>query len=770
MSRDTRFLIAIGAVIAVLIGWFAFRSTDEIDDFGDRGETSADELDDIEIGPRRTREPVADNDEKAAAESNSEPEEETPDASGPDPATERGRPVSGRVVDSAGRGVAGAKVRIAKDTSPTSFADIDLLKIFGSIFEPGAALSKSMSDATGRFVLEGVPPGRYRAEATAKGSAQAFQNGVVVTKSQGPTLTLTLPESREASGRVVDEAGLAIEGAEVVFLEDGRDSFPGSDRMARVTSGTDGTFEAYLAKGADYQVAARRDGYASYSHDFKADVKKIEIVLSAGARVFGRVYDRANNEGLAGVTVALHTSGDTFCETTTGEDGRYEISHATPSEHFSLIAKVDGFAIDDSDESVTVDALGGFRVMQPLVAGSGVEVDVAMVGGSTVSGRVMDAATGQGIAGASVALRRAELIGALGSKPPNSMTDADGGFSIPEAPNGTVMIIATHPDYVDERIGSLMTIMGEEKGVPPLRVVPGQGLEGVELRMKRGLKVEGVVHSPEGAPVAGAEVSWQATSEKAAMMSMLMAASGIDTRRATTSEAGEFVLTGIEAGSAVSVFAKHPGFVGEVDKELGALTESQVGIEVVLSRGAAFHGRLLLPNGSGATGVRIAVASLEEKPMRMTDMIMEQPDPSMKTDSNGQFRFEALPEGKARISLKKLPFACYLDPEAANLDLVSGLDDETILRLLDYIKITGRLVDANGQPVAGASIVAKNKRSVPGMRVPSRKVRTDDEGRFVLDRLQIGPHELKCNLSSGKNEILGRFDAGSADLELIVTL
>jgi hypothetical protein len=72
------------------------------------------------------------------------------------------------------------------------------------------------------------------------------------------------------------------------------------------------------------------------------------------ATVFGRVYDAATSQGIAGVTV----SADTALVVVTGPDGSYSISPVpsgqtdlliTPPEGYSLPAQPAAFSVTDGD-------------------------------------------------------------------------------------------------------------------------------------------------------------------------------------------------------------------------------------------------------------------------------------------------------------------------------------------------------------------------------------------------------------------------------------
>lgn len=154
---------------------------------------------------------------------------------------ERGAMVRGVVLSARGAPAPGIRV-IAKRarrsiTSTSSSVGIEL---------PTINLRAAMSDAKGRFCIQGLPTDGLHVSAREAGSALAAET---TTEGEALDLRLTLPEGAERTGLVTDEAGAPISGALVRVSEgapttmaDFQDYAPPRMRPQRLTTDAGGRF------------------------------------------------------------------------------------------------------------------------------------------------------------------------------------------------------------------------------------------------------------------------------------------------------------------------------------------------------------------------------------------------------------------------------------------------------------------------------------------------------------------------------------------------
>lgn len=203
-----------------------------------------------------------------------------------------GRAVRGALVDTAGRPVRGAVVRIV-------FADGVLLApgtgTLGADPSPSGWVATSGPD--GRFELTGVPDD-CKTQIGVEHPEHAFR--VFRASDFGPVLRLELPEKRTLSGRVADPQGRPVAGARIVAVTAGTD---GETVGYNVTSGPDGRFEFSAPDGAVLNVRVHPPTGApllavnrTFEWPTGAETHALAFSLPTGVPVSGRVIEADSGE------------------------------------------------------------------------------------------------------------------------------------------------------------------------------------------------------------------------------------------------------------------------------------------------------------------------------------------------------------------------------------------------------------------------------------------------------------------------------------------
>lgn len=256
--------------------------------------------------------------------------------------------VTGRVVDVAGRGLAGARVLAIPDTSGT------LLRL-EELGTPGCPAPSVTADGEGRFV---VPVSKDAPFHLLLADAPGFGLGGEADVAPGAEVTLRLEPTRALTGVVKDREGKGVAGAKVralLLIDTIRMELEG-------TSGADGAYRvdglpperrpkpgAWIGWMDAAWIEVTAEGFAPLTVEQTgwkdADLKR-DLTLSRGAILVGRVEDAESGAPLGGATVALHSvegmrgyskqSGARFgnpyaprplSTTTTGEDGSFRLEH-----------------------------------------------------------------------------------------------------------------------------------------------------------------------------------------------------------------------------------------------------------------------------------------------------------------------------------------------------------------------------------------------------------------------------------------------------------
>ncbi len=239
---------------------------------------------------------------------------------------------SGFVLDAAGRPLPGTRL-IAFEERFNMAGGLDL-----------RPLARATTDASGKFLLEArVEGGRYGVVVAQKdGHAVGFARWTLYGHQR---MTFKLVEPTDISGRVVDENGAAIAGAEVrVSLFNGESGdemewIPGIEPMPVLAARTDASGQFRIG-GMPPKVevallvrAPRRQSLYVYGPKSKLTIfpgaQDIEIVLEPEARISGKITDKKTGDPIGGVTLAVVPQFspyffDRFL-TVTREDGSFAI-------------------------------------------------------------------------------------------------------------------------------------------------------------------------------------------------------------------------------------------------------------------------------------------------------------------------------------------------------------------------------------------------------------------------------------------------------------
>ncbi len=128
---------------------------------------------------------------------------------------------------------------------------------------------------------------------------------------------------------------------------------------------------------------------------------------------------------------------------------------------------------------------------------------------SLIVGRVIDAGSGAGIAGAAVTAAVTASAGQPGGQPtgpprprPSILTDSDGRFVLTVSPAGRVNLSALARGYLNQPYGSLRPGGSGQ----PLELAPGEKVSNIVIRMWKAATISGRILDEAGDPVDGVSV------------------------------------------------------------------------------------------------------------------------------------------------------------------------------------------------------------------------------------------------------------------------
>ncbi|MGC4114416.1 MAG: carboxypeptidase regulatory-like domain-containing protein [Myxococcales bacterium] len=348
-----------------------------------------------------------------------------------------------RVVDEAGKPVAGAKA--------TAWKDDPALQRFDTFS------SDVPSGEDGLVVLAGLPSGPHRVRFFARGYQAAERRNVPIPESGTLDLgDVALESGKEISGKVVNDDGTPVQGAFVHARAKGARATEG------IQTGRDGTFVIPGLKDGAYTVSAFLEK-AVAEVQARAGDTDVVLRLPAPARLRGRVVE-ADGRPISRFLV----DGNTI----EALDGRFEVAARAWRENVFFRVGAEGH-------------LSTFKQAKVGTGGIADAGDVVLEKALSVEGVVKDEA-GNPVAGAAVMVAdREELLAAQDETAARSVSAANGRFRLDGFGSGAVTLMARRGNLVAEET----VLLDEESLTDVVLTVKGKG------------SIEGLVRGPDGKPV-----------------------------------------------------------------------------------------------------------------------------------------------------------------------------------------------------------------------------------------------------------------------------
>jgi Carboxypeptidase regulatory-like domain/PDZ domain len=622
------------------------------------------------------------------------------------------------------------------------------------------------SDERGRFTAAGLSPGSWQAEARATGYGRGLSSLTVPRQGE---LVLELPAASFVEGRVLLADGAAAPGAQVTAV--------GGDEPQTATAQAGGAFSLEVEPGR-WTVSARRDALAGNAREpvyvaAGQTARGLEVRLGQGGVIEGKVTREKGGAAVAGAKVDVSPrglSGDSG-RAVSGPDGSY---------------RVEGLSAGAYDVQAGAAGLrDAIKTGITLTPGQRFAVDFALKGTGSVEGLVTDS-RGAAVEGARVASGRSFMGG--GGTVSEARTGPDGRYQLSGLPAGRVTLIATRDgsamgatgaaDVTEEssatldftlqddgvitgtvtrqgglpagvlvfvmwaqpavNMGDYATAPVDESGAYRLQVPPGSYRLGTRVGGRQQLpggpaaptvRVEAAatvvqdltlpaeegeqahlvirVLEPGGAPSRGASVQVRSTQPGVSFRMYLPAdASG---KAELTRPAGDLPLT-LEAEASNG---------GRSGKAQGSREQPELVVQ--LQPGARLEGKVTGLDPSVSYTVSVALEADEQGFSEVQQTFLGE-----------QFLFDDVPAGALRIQVRSQDGRIG----SAKAQAVSGQTAQVQLDLSAGSKVSGRLVDDQGKPVADAWIQLDGNLSL----------RSGGDGRFSTEALGAGEHKLSAFL------------------------
>ena len=596
---------------------------------------------------------------------------------------------------------------LGPDDQPVAGAEVWLIR---NVFMPLERLleAEPQTDGEGRFSFPDVEftPG----DSNSALYVAAYQSGLAISwhwlarQTDGLEILLTSPVT--VPGQVTTEDGQGLSGVRVQPSEVRQVTLPWpwqggilrlpdavGEQLALSTDAQGNFALPGVPPHTRVSAVLFAPGYARVESRPPRDKDKPWIIRYPPAgRIKGHIVCEEEPQQAAEVSIRAHHYRSEFSvdtEVVTDAQGHFELS-GLPAGTYKLAVKLGAQspwqARPQSGIEVTADA--------PT------EVELTLEKATPIRGRVEEEETGTPVAGAVVYLE--STSGGYGEN--TATTDEDGWYLLYALPGTTTVYLGTvpeqyaRPDWKDKQV-----------------LVDGFAVVGPDFEVKRGVSIQGNVVDNQGRPVKWAQVMYAGRG---------LGALGRD--QVSTDEQGTFTIKQLDPAREVTLFAE----AGELmPTGVTTVTPKDQTVPVVLT----VHPDV----GVTLTGT---VVDDEGQPIQDAEVIIHWKGPEWgryvahpRTDAQG--RFDSKPQWPLYSYHAQASAPGHASGQSERWAAMPGQAHEfaPIVLIAARGVVTGRVMDAAGQPVADAQVY--NRGDGP----EEASTTTDAEGQFRLAGLYEGP-------------------------------
>lgn len=525
-------------------------------------------------------------------------------------------------------------------------------------------------------------------------------------------------------GRVVNEAGSGVANARVGWTALG----PMPREMesifasAETRSGPDGFFELKgLPAGKTFGIPAQAEGYLpGYAPSVEVGDRNVVITLKvANGSIIGQVLEHDGSPAPGMKVLAMHQDevsmqGEVFMigtairETTSDSEGKFRFEGLGHGD-YSLAATepgVDYFMMMGSGSGKIASG------MVSLEANEEASITLKFSGSTTVSGKVIDEKSGDGIAGVLVSPTH---LSPGAARPEDAVvTGHDGRFEVPlrSLPNHWQSLYLRMPE------GWVHVQENQWGTANQVQFISQENQPEIIIRATRGILVRGVVLASDGVtPVAGVRprVSRMGSS---------------DTNENPTDATGNFRFYTLPNHLCTVQVHAPAGFASQ---ELQVGTEAPSPITLVLSDFASISGIIRDWEGNPVKGIGVSVMYPSHMEGGMTRTTRSLPNDATSNEKGYYFVDKVPPMAPEVVTVGILEHSLkgdYGAPPSLELSLKPG----QYYREADFIlgpqeALEGIVIDQDGNPIAGANIQV---HSMGGGHFHRPGIVSDEHGEFYI--------------------------------------
>lgn len=522
--------------------------------------------------------------------------------------------------------------------------------------------------------------------------ARHHHHAATTVAAAAPTAASTVAGS--VTGVVTDANGNPLTSAEVVIIP----SAAGSAAVATAKTTPNGSYLFGTVPAGTYVIKAYSTGFQSSTSavftvaagsNFAPPIK-----LALAASVSGGVTD-ANGVALGGASVGLVPAATptaaAVATATTSSTGQYNFTTVTPGNYIVRAGKT-GYA---SAASAPFSANAGTNAGPTLKL-------TAIVYGS-VTGSVTDA-NGVPIANASVLIASSPTTSTNAQE---AKTDAGGNYTFATVPVGTAYVVRAYATSFLSATSALFPVNAGSNTAPALKL-------GIAA------SVAGTITDAGGNALAGVSVAIVSAATP----------TGSAVATLTTNAAGQYLFGSVPLGAYI-VRASKTGYFSAASAAFTANAGSNTAPTLKLTAivYGSVTGTITDTNGNPIAGASVSVIPSSSGAASTAEV---------KTDASGNY---TLPKVQAGTYAVRASAPGYLGGTSPTFVVQQGANVAPTLMLTQAATVAGTITDANGKPIAGASVYL-----VPptGTTATVAGVKTDASGNYVLNNVPAGSYTVRA--------------------------
>ena len=443
---------------------------------------------------------------------------------------------------------------------------------------------------------------------------------------------ISLSDPEKVSGIVTDEKGNPVKGADVYInslydprIADLKYLQFSNPQLSLLKSKTDGkgSFEIdNLPSGCKGLLSVYKPGY---THDFRlladSGARKVEITLKPEGRIKGRIVREDTGVPEKNVTVFARNNNYMFWEIRgeTDREGRYELTNI-PEGVFTLFVLV--------DEKEGQQKVWSAQPRRHVVVNKGETVqniDMTLVKGGLVKGRIIDADTGEPISYHYIGLHDPELSDYY-APILHTVTDGNGSFAFRYAPGEVRLVTSCPTGYVPPDWYEQGRAVDDHRVKRNATVSENQTTDIDFFAFRRGINLTGKLTAPDGTPVSGALV-----------IDLSRERDKYEVKKTLSDNAGAFTFYGRSPGETMTLMSVQPYLKIRGKKAVEIQPDVDVELQLEPYATANISGRLIDFDNNPIPGATISLEWFGEQVGPGGGTVAKK-----TTDKAGRYEFENL--------------------------------------------------------------------------------------------------------------------------------